>query len=241
MSLAWETFGVKNGAPSFEEMRWRVERYRPPGERVGWDYLIGCRILVQPVFLPEMAWIACPPSWSPNIVSYKAYEAGDAEGRALWDRLSEAMAQWPHAAEREPAGHGPVARYGEPAPVKPRLGQGAFRISVMDAYGRACAVSGGRVLPALEAAHIRPYADGGPHDVSNGILMRRDIHSVFDAGYVTIDLDLRFVVSERVKSDFNNGSEYRRLHGARLAVPARPGWAPSREALAWHNGERFLG
>ena len=65
--------------------------------------------------------------------------------------------------------------------------------------------------------------------------------SVFDAGYVTIDPDLRFVVSERVKSDFNNGGEYRRLHGARLAVPARPGGAPSREALAWHNGERFLG
>ena len=43
------------------------------------------------------------------------------------------------------------------------------------------AVSRGKVLPALDAAHIKPYSFGGPHEVSNGILRRRDIHSVFDA------------------------------------------------------------
>ena len=95
VSLAWETFGVKNGAASFEEMRRRVERYRPAGASIGWDYEIGCRILVQPVFLPEIARIPCPASWSPNIVSYKAYGTEGSEGRALWDRLAEAMALWP--------------------------------------------------------------------------------------------------------------------------------------------------
>jgi putative restriction endonuclease len=132
-------------------------------------------------------------------------------------------------------------RYGEPALVTPRLGQGAFRISVTDAYNRACAVSGGRVLPALDAAHIRAYGSGGNHEVSNGLLLRRDIHSVFDAGYVTIDEQLRFVVSDRVRTDFNNGNEYRRLHGTVVTVPASPQLHPDRAALRWHNETVFLG
>ena len=131
-------------------------------------------------------------------------------------------------------------RFGEPALVRPRLGQGAFRVAVTDAYGRECALSGGRVLPALDAAHIRAYAEGGAHDVSNGILLRRDIHSVFDAGYATFDEDLRFVVSDRVRTEFNNGNEYRRLHGTRLRTPNDPRWQPDDSALAWHRESRFV-
>jgi putative restriction endonuclease len=122
---------------------------------------------------------------------------------------------------------------------KPRLGQGALRIVVTDAYARACAVSGG--LPALDAARIRPYASGGSHEASNGLLLRRDIHSVFDAGYVTIDEKLRFVVSDRVRTDFNNGNEYRRLHGTVVSEPAQASFRPDRGALRWHNEKVFLG
>jgi putative restriction endonuclease len=131
------------------------------------------------------------------------------------------------------------ARYGEPTLIKPRLGQGAFRVAVTDAYRRTCAVSGGKVLPALDAAHIKPYAQGGRHEVSNGLLLRRDIHSVFDAGYVTIDEQHRFVVSERVKTEFNNGNEYRRLHGTLLSIPNPPFDRPDPEALRWHNTQVF--
>ena len=60
-------------------------------------------------------------------------------------------------------------------------------MTVTDAYNPTCAVSGGKVLPALDAAHIKPYALDGTHEVSNRILLRRDIHCVFDAGYFTID------------------------------------------------------
>ena len=55
-------------------------------------------------------------------------------------------------------------RYGAPQLVSPRLGQGIFRGAVMDAYGRACAVTQEHSLPALEASHIQPYAKDGPHD-----------------------------------------------------------------------------
>ena len=114
-------------------------------------------------------------------------------------------------------------------------------MAVTDAYARTCAVSGGKVLPALDAAHIKPYAFGGAHSVSNGILLRRDILSVFDAGYVTIDAEYRFVVSERIKTDFNNGNEYRRLHGTRLALPASTLSRPDPQLLQWHNNNVFRG
>ena len=72
--------------------------------------------------------------------------------------------------------------HGAPQVVQPRLGQGAFRIAVTSAYG-ACAVSGEHSFPALEAAHVRPYADGGAHALPNGLLLRADVHRLYDAGY----------------------------------------------------------
>ncbi|HEX4159092.1 MAG TPA: HNH endonuclease [Rhizomicrobium sp.] len=237
VSLAWEAFCVKNGAASQQEVRARVGRYRRQSDRHE-DYTIGCRIVTQPVFLTPERWIPQPPNWARSIVVGKAYSTDTAEGRALWEAIIAADLAIPKTL---PGFGEEQARYGEPVLVKPRLGQGAFRIAVTDAYARACAVSGGKVLPALDAAHIRPYASGGSHEVSNGLLLRRDIHSVFDAGYVTIDEQLRFVVSGRVRTDFNNGNEYRRLHGAVVAEPAQASFRPDRDALRWHNEKVFLG
>jgi len=131
------------------------------------------------------------------------------------------------------------ARFGEPTLITPRLGQGAFRVVITELYGRQCALTDGRVLPALDAAHIVPYAKGGSHAKTNGILLRKDIHSVFDAGYATLDTDYRFVVSQKVRDIFNNGSEYLRLHGAPLRLPANPLDRPDKSALRWHNDHRF--
>lgn len=239
ISIAWEAFGVKNGAHTLEEMRTRVERYRD-GPSTRDDYTIGCRILVQPVFFPENLWIPQPQSWARSIVVGKTYSTDDSDGLNLWKRLVDAGTS-PGATQAAAGFAESQARYGEPTLIAPRLGQGAFRVAVTDAYGRTCAVSGGRVLPALDAAHIKPYAVGGTHSVTNGILLRRDIHSVFDAGYVTVDEDYRFVVSDRVKTDFNNGEEYRRLHGARLALPASILSRPDPQLLQWHNNSIFRG
>ena len=102
----------------------------------------------------------------------------------------------------------------------PRLGQGAFRVLVTDIYNRRCAITQERTLPALEAAHIRPYGDGGEHEARNGLLLRRDIHSLFDAGYVTVTPDLRFEVSRRIKEEFDNGKHYYELHGRPIFAPS---------------------
>ena len=235
-SLAWEAFGEANGARSAPEMRARIARYRraDPGDRS--DFEIGCRILTQPFFFAEADWIPVPPSWAPNIVSFKTYNTSDAEGLALWHAVNERMNRpdFPGMAEAQ-------ARFGEPQLIRPRLGQGAFRVLVTDIYNRRCAITHERTLPALEAAHIRPYGDGGAHEAQNGLLLRRDIHSLFDAGYVTVTPDLRFEVSRRIKEEFDNGKHYYELHGHKIDAPSDVGRRPDPEALTWHNDHCFRG
>lgn len=235
-SLAWEAFGEGNGARSLLEMRSRIARYRraDPGDRS--DFEIGCRVLTQPFFFDERDWISAPSSWSPNIVTFKTYGTDDAEGLALWEAVNDRLHQ-PQAGgfAEEPA------RYGGPQLVRPRLGQGAFRVLVTDIYERRCAITQERTLPALEAAHIRPYSEGGAHDASNGLLLRRDIHSLFDAGYVTVTPDLRFEVSRRIKEEFQNGRHYYALHGEPIRAPQEATLRPDPVALAWHNENCFNG
>src|SRR5262245_53663322 len=96
-----------------------------------------------------------------------------------------------------------------------------------------------RTLPALEAAHIRPYAEGGSHEPTNGLLLRRDIHALFDLGYVTVTPDLRFEVSKRIREEFENGRHYYAYHGQRVEGPLNKDWRPDSAALAWHNEARF--
>jgi putative restriction endonuclease len=236
-SLAWEAFGEGNGASSLSEMRARIIRYRRNAVDSKSDFQIGCRILTQPFFLERESWIDLPPSWSPNIVTFKTYSTDDPDGKYLWDRIQDtARSSSPIAAFHEEQ-----ARYGEPVLVRPRLGQGAFRILVTDNYGRRCAVTRERTLPALDAAHIRPYSQGGLHEVSNGLLFRRDIHSLFDGGYVTVTPDFRFEVSRRIKEEFENGRDYYALNGKAVAVPDRIDFKSDRTALLWHNTERFRG
>jgi predicted restriction endonuclease len=97
--------------------------------------------------------------------------------------------------------------------VFPRLGQGSFRLIVTDSYDRRCAFTNSPVLHVLEAAHIRPYSAGGTHAPSNGILLRQDLHTLLDRGYMTVTPGHRIEVSSRIKEEFHNGKEYYALHG----------------------------
>jgi putative restriction endonuclease len=236
-SLAWEAFEEANGAASFTEMRRRIARYRhaDPADRS--DFVIGCRILTRPFFFTEADWIAVPESWSRHIMTFKGYDTSEGDGALLWDAVQDRLARTVvplAAAERE------QAHYGAPALVRPRLGQGAFRLVVTDAYQRKCAVTGERTLPALEAAHIKPFAENESHEPTNGLLLRRDIHSLFDRGYVTVTPDLRFRVSRRIKEEFENGRHYYAMDGQPIALTP-PRYAPDPAALSWHNDSCFLG
>ncbi len=217
LQIAWDSFGRANGVSSYETLRRTIAGYRTETP-VGPMTNIGCTILVEPVFLPPDLWLDVPQSWSRSIQRGKVYATDSDEGLNLWNRLQETaqVCEALVASELSEV----QARYGAPALITPRLGQGAFRVAVTEAYGRQCAVTDGKVLPALDAAHIKPYGEGGFHTKSNGILLRKDIHSVFDAGYATVDRDYRFLVSKKVKEVFNNGEEYLRLDGKTLRLPS---------------------
>ena len=234
-SLAWEAFGEANGAPSLRQMRERIVKYRSDEADPRSDFTIGCRLLTEPFFFPESDWIPVPASWAPNIVSFKRYDTGDADGRRLWESVTDRIGRQQVIDQATPPD-----RYGQPQLILPRRGQGEFRLLVTDIYGRRCAVTQERTLPALEAAHIRPFSDGGEHKPQNGLLLRRDIHRLFDTGYVTITPDLNFEVSPRIREEFENGRDYYSLHGHRIATPRQPDLRPDPTALEWHNEHCFL-
>ena len=122
------------------------------------------------------------------------------------------------------------------------MGQGAFRVLVTDAYTRRCSVTGERTLPVLEAAHIKPFAVAGPHIISIGLLLRSDVHKLFDTGYLTITSDHKIEVSRRIKEEFENGREYYQFHGKTLLyLPSENKNHPKAEFIQWHNENVYKG
>ncbi len=238
-SLAWDAFGEKNGVASYRELLSRVRRYRKEDDSV--DPVIGCNVLAEPFFFAREQWIPVPISWAPNIVQGKTYESMTSEGAALWREVQQSVAHHAGVAESsvEPE-ETDANRFGSEYLTRSRLGQGAFRVLVIDAYQRRCAVTGEKTLPVLEAAHIRPYASQGPHQVSNGILLRSDLHKLFDVGYVTVTPELKLEVSPRLREEWHNGREYYAHHGQPLNfMPTEASNRPRAEYLRWHNEEVY--
>lgn len=233
--LAWDAFGEKNGVQSYVALRSRILQYRPSAKG---DPEIGCNILNSPFLWPEDKWIPIPPTWAPNIVRGRTFDTAVEEGKQLWDAVLDRLQNSPASSAALNEGK----RYGSDYLTHARLGQGAFRVLVTDAYSRKCAISGEKTLPVLEAAHIQPYTEAGPHHVSNGLLLRSDLHTLFDRGYMTVADDLKVVVSPRIREEFSNGREYYRFHGAPLAILPQDGnEKPARHFLQWHSENVFLG
>lgn len=195
------------------------------------------RAAAQPFFWPRDRWIEVPPSWSPNIVTGKGFDTDTSDGNHLWQAVSERLV----LLDTVLADGSGYDRYGKPVLIVPRLGQGAFRLCVTDSYERRCAITGEKTLPILDAAHIKSFSAGGEHTLSNGILMRTDIHRLFDLGYVTISPDGYFEVSQRLKADFDNGRHYYDLSGSPVRSPRNPEASPSSTALQWHRESCYLG
>ena len=72
-------------------------------------------------------------------------------------------------------------------------------------------------LPALEAAHIKPVEEKGPNAVYNGLLLRSDVHRLFDRGYMTVTPELRIEVSRRIREEFENGRYYYPFHWNKIS------------------------
>jgi len=240
-SLAWNAFGVANGATSLLELKNRIYRYRRTNQLYEPDPQIGCIILSMPFYFNDCDWIPVPEDWSRNIVQGKTYDSTEMYGKNLYKKVMELLNKQ-SLAQTEINERSEDNRCWKEQIIKPRVGQGAFKILIADAYKRRCAITGEKTLPVLEAAHIKPYSMEGPNDINNGILLRSDFHTLFDRGYITIDKTLTVEVSRRIKEDFGNGKEYYTHHGRKLLIlPEQNEQLPNTNYLEWHNENVYLG
>jgi len=118
--------------------------------------------------------------------------------------------------------------------IKRRQGQAGFRRALMKAYRGRCAMSDCEIAPLLEAAHIHPYRGPETNAVQNGLLLRADLHTLFDLGLITVSENCEIQVSATLVD-----TEYRSLHGRVLSMPRSPKDHPSGLALAWHRDEHI--
>ncbi|QMW68436.1 HNH endonuclease [Mumia sp. ZJ1417] len=123
---------------------------------------------------------------------------------------------------------GADTREWQTAVIAQRRGQRSFRNALLVAYGRTCAVTRTSVEPVLEAAHISPWRGDHSNDVRNGLLLRADIHTLFDLHRLTVVPDLR------IRVDPTLGGEYARLNDNPLRAP-EPHARPAHDMLRRHN------
>lgn len=228
LSEAWDIFGEANGVSSHAELRAAIGRYRAAPLNVGDDPEIGCILLREVTFTDSP--MTAPPDFAGNIVVGKTYDLEKENGSYVEVALRHLLRSVDSTPRVVP---GEV--FGTPRLAAQRLGQKAFRALVLAAYQRRCAITGEKIRPVLEAAHIRPVDRAGQNRVDNGILLRSDLHTLFDRGYVGVGPDHRIHVSPRLRSEFGNGESLYRRHGETLTIlPARTPDRPDREALEWH-------
>lgn len=111
--------------------------------------------------------------------------------------------------------------------IKTRRGQSKFRDRLMEAYGRQCVITRCAVEGLLEAAHITPHAEHTDYDLSNGLLLRADIHTLFDLNLIAVDSRHRVRVSPKLRySEYWTYNE-RELH----RFPQRLADSPNADAL----------
>lgn len=245
VSEAWAMFEEGNGVASEADLAAAIAKYRArnkaPYEP---DPTIGCTILRNPFFARPGEELPPPERWGVNIVQGKTYDESDPDFEYVDHafRALQGEARVDYRWDRDLVGVDLDSdRYGAPMLTRPRLGQSTFRLALRDAYANRCAITGSGMYPALEAAHIRPYAQGGHHVLSNGLLLRSDMHTLYDQGYVGVDPSYRLRVSPRLRVETGNGIALyqQELRGDVIQLPAREQDRPSREALEWHMDEVF--
>jgi len=162
---------------------------------IKWDHKLTATLRDHPIYYEEFG------QWVPGAV---------ARANRRTDRV---LTQWLESHGRKSLLKAEKVRFAKQEASR-RLGQGRFRDSVVRRYDSTCVVTKCTVLDVLEAAHIEPVASGGDHDVSNALLLRSDIHNLFDLGLLTIS------ESGKIRVDYElRRSEYFAYHGKQVHIP----------------------
>lgn len=244
LSIAWDIFREQNGCLTLQEFTRLIKSIKPRFEP---NPEIGCIVLTNPIFFDKRDWIPAPEDWGKSIQTGKYYNTEETIGKRVWNKIELLLNKY---LIHEPSSRtnqfmveeAPSERYRNTVLSKVRIGQDAFRTQVLEAYQKRCAITGERILPVLEAAHIQRYSEMGPHMIANGLLLRSDLHKLFDTGYITITTNYNVEISKRLKEDYHNGKEYYKLHGEKLfLLPEKPINHPNKSFIEWHNQRVYNG
>lgn len=214
-----------------------------PGDPVPWadgrtyKYLVPIEVVSEPSgHIPYRAVEAAPMAGLTHHVQIYQFSRMTDEGvrtiSALFPRRSrveQALEEFLAAADIDLPADVDERDYAQRL-IAVRRGQGAFRQGLLHAFDRTCCITGSRVEATLEAAHIRPFRETGSHAPGNGLLLRADLHTLFDLLLVTV---MPFG-TVRVAPDLR-GSEYEEFDERQIGRPVDVRHAPLREALAEHN------
>lgn len=244
VSEAWRFYGEANGADSLEALAQSIQRYRSRnGAPFDPDPEIGCILLTDVTFVPHGAELPVPPGFPMTATRGRGYGPGD----TAWSAVEDAFAQVLLRADVPDLRPDSDAVAYLSGPTKERVdgphwirrGQRWFASKMMTTYQRRCAITGSHIAPTLQAAHIRPIAKEGEHRVDNGLLLRSDVHTLFDDGYIGIDEKHRLQVSKRLREDFSNGAEFYSRAGDTILLPVQKHERPSGDVVTWHMDEVF--
>ncbi|QSB16684.1 HNH endonuclease [Natronosporangium hydrolyticum] len=240
VSEAWELYGESNGVSSLAALRRQIAQYRRTPIEPWEDPVIGCVLIRDTRFFEPDYPSDPPPDFAPNLVQGRRYDLAEHPAVEYFSGLITRLLGVRIELDYSEPWHLPGPTYGDPRLAPQRLGQRAFQAVVLDAYARRCAITGSRIRPVLQAAHVLPLPRGGQHRLDNGLLLRSDIHTLYDRGYLGVDPKHRLLVSPRLRSDFGNGEQLYRIAGEPIAVPERPADRPNREFLERHLDEVYL-
>lgn len=242
MSLSWKAFGNKNGIESFKEFSNLIHRLRKTDYKEELDPIIGSNILVAPFFFEKEDWIPAPSDWNPNTGQGKTYNTNNLIGKKLYNKVQNTLKNYDNEDIKLEKEDRENSLYGNPSLVLPRLGQGSFKLIVTEGYNKRCAITGEKILLILDASHIKPYSEEGPNSLNNGLLLRSDLHTLFNRGFITITDSNKVLVSSRLKEEYGNGKEYYNFHGKELkSLPKHLDERPKLEYIKWHNENVYLG
>lgn len=241
VSEAWNWFDRANGVQSATQLLSRIEHYRRTPFARFEDPEIGCVLLRDVTFFAPDDSLAAPSDFAPSIVKGKRYDLDDHPAdHAVSLAVAKYFAGQSTLVQDEEIAILTDRTHGDPRLIVPRVGQKAFKAVVAEAYHHHCAVTGDKVRPVLQAAHILPVGKGGQHRVDNGLLLRSDMHKLFDDGYIGFDSRYRLRVSPAIRARFGNGDWLYSRAGMQIAVPTKTSARPNPTFLEWHAANIFM-
>ena len=240
--LAWDCFRQANGCGSFEEMHARLERIRRGSDKSDAKGIlqIGCIIVVNATFFASPNGFHNRATGQSRNLRHAVYDLDVGEGIRVWAECLTRVQPDRELRVAEPEAPIEMPRYGSPILIQPRLGQGAFRVSVTEAYNRACAVTQEHSLPALEAAHIRPFANEGPHEVQTECFYEQIFIACSNKATSPSDRITRWKSAIGCEMTIRMAEVITRFAALGFLCRLSDRERPTPDLLAWHNQNVFL-